>query len=724
MAVQERDVSALAMVAAVVLLQDGAPTEPDDVDHPFLVLHVALDGDDASSGLRKYSDGKGAGPLRTPQAALRRLREMKARDSKLRDHSIEILLSKGIWYLDAPLEVGPEDSGTPGHPLAIFGQDESLSGSDFRPVRSTVLSGGYRITGWRATKRDGHDVWVASAPEGDATHRAWTFRELFVNGERCPRARTPDHGCFAVAGVVAGDEARPWNEGVSALRIVPTDVARLVEGEPADVTLLSRWVESHCRVAALSPDRTTMRLLDKTVFKPDPGDLFNVESLSSLDQPGEWWLEESARLVWFVPRPGDDLERTVIVAPRLESLVHVFGSDDPARRVHDVLVSTIRFEGAEWWYPTPTDGTARASGSPQAAIDVPAAIQLHDAEHVRFRACEVTRCGTYGVAFGRGCQDDKVDHCWVHDLGGGGVKIGETSIPTGTAETSRIVVNSCELSDLGRVFHSAVGVWIGQSPDNRIEHCILRNLDYTGISIGWTWGYGPSHAGGNVVEGNEIGFIGARESGDGPLLSDMGGIYTLGTQDGTILRGNFIHDVAARTYGGWGIYFDEGSTHVEARDNVVLRTTHGGFHQHYGRENHVHHNLFAFGRDAALQRTRPEEHSSFTFDHNVVVVAASDAHELFAGDLRDGHFDFHENVYELADAAAARFAGGAFAAWQAAGRDRGSIVAPKDFVQSINIDGGPRIRQVCFAPNGSPIWTVLDPRTMAHNGISMVRDKD
>jgi hypothetical protein len=219
-------------------------------------------------------------------------------------------------------------------------------------------------------------------------------------------------------------------------------------------------------------------------------------------------------------------------------------------------------------------------------------------------------------------------------------------------------------------------------------------------------------------------FILALESGRHTNPENGNSYRTFAVWKPEAARANYIHDVAARTYGGWGIYFDEGSTHVEARDNVVLRTTHGGFHQHYGRENHVHHNLFAFGRDAALQRTRPEEHSSFTFDHNVVVVAASDAQELFAGDLRDGHFDFHENVYELANAAEARFAGGAFAAWQAAGRDRGSIVAPKDFVQSINIDGGPRIQQICIAPHGSPIWTVLDPKTMAHNGINLVRDKD
>jgi len=169
-------------------------------------------------------------------------------------------------------------------------------------------------------------------------------------------------------------------------------------------------------------------------------------------------------------------------------------------------------------------------------------------------------------------------------------------------------------------------------------------------------------------------------------------------------------------YGGWGIYFDEGSTHLEATQNVVLRTTHGGFHQHYGRENHVHHNLFAFGRDAQLQRSRPEEHTSFTFDHNVVAWKGG---ELLAGDLKDGHFDFHENVYEVGDAASARFAGAPFADWQKAGRDAKSLVAPLDLKDVTSQDRkGP---ETWSAPRESPLWTVVQP-PLDWRGLLLIRD--
>jgi hypothetical protein len=689
-----------AIVAAFLALQDATPEL--HVEAP-LEFFVAIDGDDTLDGLETKRGEPGCGPKRTLPAALKRLREMRGADPQLRERAATIRLGLGTWFLDAPLEIGPDDSGTSGHPLRIVGSAR-IGGVHGPVIKTTALSGGRRIDGWRAAKVHGIDAMVADVPDVGGT--PWRFRELFVGGRRCVRARHPDTGCLAIEGLVESDAAKPWTDGVTTIRVAPKDLAKLDGAAPADLTLMSRWVESHCRIETFDAATGVVKLRDKTVFKPDPGDLAYVESFAALDQPGEWWLDEKEKRVCYVPRRGEDLARDGAVAPFLSCLLRIVGEDAPSRRVHDVELSSLAFEGAEWWYPTPTDATApRASGSPQAAFDVPAAIELRNAEDVEIRDCEVARCGTYGIALGRGCKRDVIAQSKLRDLGGGGIKIGETAIPASDAETSDNSVSHSKIEDVGRIFHSAVGIWIGQSPRNHLQGDVVRGLYYTGISIGWTWGYGAANADGNVVEYCLIADVGKGGAGDGPILSDMGGIYTLGTQEGTVLRGNFIGEVAALRYGGWGIYFDEGTTHVEATENVVLHTTHGGFHQHYGRENHVHHNLFAWGRDAQLQRTRPEEHSSFTFDHNV--VAGGDG-ELFAGDLRDGHFDFHENVYEVVDAARARFAGKTFSEWQAAGRDKGSIVAPVDLEPAIGLGFDRQVRLGRVAPPESPIWMIFE----------------
>jgi len=43
-----------------------------------------------------------------------------------------------------------------------------------------------------------------------------------------------------------------------------------------------------------------------------------------------------------------------------------------------------------------------------------------------------------------------------------------------------------------------------------------------------------------------------------------------------------------------------------------------GFHQHYGRDNIIRNNIFAFIEISAIQVSRVEEHLSYTFTNNII----------------------------------------------------------------------------------------------------------
>lgn len=597
-------------------------------------LFVSPNGNDAWSGRMADPQAGGAdGPLATIGRACDLACTLK-RSGGL-DGPLTVWLRGGRYPLAGPLTFAPDDSG----PITYAAY------RDEKPI----LDAGERISGWRAEMTAGGPRWVVHLP--DAAAGRWYFRQLFVNGVRRPRARLPKRGFYWMESVPGINFSAALFDGSDSFCCAAGDIQAWRNLTDVEVVAYHYWIEERMPIASFDPATRTVRSSRYSMFalKDDVAERYAryiVENVyEALSEPGEWYLDRTTGDLSYIPLPGETPETVEVYAPRSEQLLRLVGDPNDEKYVEYLRFSGITFQHSEWRQPAGGGEDFERAGidyaaSPQAAYNIPGAIFLQGARDCAIEDCTIEHIGGYAVELAAGCSGNRIIGNEMADLGAGGVKMnGSDAAGPVQRRTGNNRVSDNHIHAGGRVFPSAVGILSIHSAGNIIVHNHIHDLYYTGISCGWVWGYAD-----NVSMLNHIAHNHIHDLGHG-LLSDMGGIYTLGMQPGTVLRGNVIHDIEKRNYGGWAIYLDEGSSHILVESNICYNTSSQCFHQHYGAENIIRNNVFAFGREGQASLSRAEQHNSFTFERNIVISRSQPAYAAgYAGQLEKKGFLSDLNV--------------------------------------------------------------------------------
>jgi len=634
------------------------------------MITVATDGNDAWSGRLPAANPEGTdGPFATLARARDEVRRLKAAGGLPSPLTVQV--RGGTYRLAQTLEFTPADSGTEAAPVTYAAY----------PGEKPVLSGGRTVTGWR---RGEGALWQADVPEARAG--TWVFHQLFVNGQRRTRARTPNTGYLYTQDVLAPFNHATWYaadiEAKSGFVFRDQDLRRWQGLDDALVVIYHSWTTSVHFITELDEAKHTVRLQPKSTWPIgywwEYNTRYHVENIpEALDQPGEWYLDRRRGLLSYWPLPGEDMATAEAVAPVVRQTLLNFRGDPAAGAfVEHLRVVGLAFQHTDAYIAPdmPLDQQGATERQPMVAAT--------GLRHAALENCEFAHAGENGLWLDRGCSDNTIRHCHLHDLGGSGVFIGPREYGEEPALlVQRNTLDNNWIHDGSNLFRGSQGVWIGKSSYNEVTHNEISDFHHLGISVGHSWGYAPSTAHHNLIAYNHVHHI------CNGFFSDGGGIYTLGISPGTVIRGNRVHDVVPTPLmpqGGTGIYHDEGSTGILDEDNIVYNVG-IPFHQHYGRENLARNNIFAFALRSPVTCARPEEHVSYTFEGNIVLSSAGQATSDHYNPMRC-QTEFRRNLYWDVSGKEPSFSGVTFAEWRATGRDQDSVIADPQFEDAARFD--------------------------------------
>ncbi|EME62709.1 right-handed parallel beta-helix repeat-containing protein [Amycolatopsis decaplanina] len=503
-------------------------------------------------------------PFATPKAAQKAVRAVTAEMTG----DVIVNFTAGVHHLEEPLafDDAAGDSGMNG--FRVLYQAHGYGTPDQAKVE---LSGGREITGWTSGDDCG---WTA--PIGDLLPR-----RLTVDGRPAARAAhtagLPGIVTKTGTGYVTDSvEPQSWPDP-SGLEFVypgvyPWSEARLavtsISGDASSTTItMAQPAFDHAKSLYDSKwygaggDGTWDGLAAPSVLE---------NNVAFLTEPGTFAVSRTDRdghILHYRPRPGEEIDKTGIVVPVLETLVS-------GRGVHDLVLRGFTFTDAAWSGPTRTGGYLHYHGNaryergdfqkvdlgadvgyvhvPAEPVQLPANVSLTSVSRVTVEGNHFTRLGA-GALLIEGGTDVAIRANVFDEISGSGI-----AVHAGT----RILIEDNLVHHIGTEYRGSPAVLVIESEETAVAHNEIHDVPHNGIVI-----TGGERAKNTQVLSNLV------ERSLGKLM-DGGGIYLSAPQGasfagGAMVRGNVIRDVL--TSYNFGLYTDYGAAWITVLGNIICR---------------------------------------------------------------------------------------------------------------------------------------------------------
>ncbi len=514
---------------------------------PAAVFFVSPKGSDRQAGTFKK-------PFATLERARDAVRALKNK-GRLPPGGATVFLRGGTYPVKQTFTLSAADSGSLGAPVVYRAwQDEK-----------PVFDGGFRVKGFRRVRDP--EVLSRLPPEArgqvrvaDLKARGFTdlapqkgygyglnnhtVRELYQDGAPLTVARWPNANELKIA------EVRDASN-----HVFTCGSDRLTHWRQAREVMASGywqhlWAGSTVPVKTVNAAAGTLTLEDKPGHEMTPGRPFHVLNLlEELDQPGEWYLDTQAGLLYLWPLKNPWFSEIVLSRwdrPFIE-----------AQGVQD-----LAFQGLVFQY-------GQQNG-----------LVLERCVNAVVAGCEIRRLGGTALT-ALGSANLKVYGNLLHTLGHTGMRVSGGNRKNLTP--GRLLIENNEVRDFGRLSRTYNPALLLEGCGARVAHNWFHRAPSSAMRI-----EGNEH----LIEYNQVDHV-VQES------DDQGGLDMYGDPSyrGVIIRFNRWQDIGGgeAPCGQAGVRFDDAISGLLVYGNLFERCsrgTFGGVQIHGGHNNIIDNNLF------------------------------------------------------------------------------------------------------------------------------------
>lgn len=486
--------------------------------------------------------------------------------------SVTVALAAGTYFLNRPLNFGPDDSAVLNYEIRYKSASPGAA----------ILSGAVPVPNWTLYNA-ALNIWSAPVPQSVVLNRdtKTMSRGFYINGKRAERAR------LSINPIESG------MPNLGAVTLSPNGGGYLVNlsgmsdwhnKKDIEIVALNAWSMIRCPLDSIAAHEIIVQPLcwDRVKNLPTAQYGFGLNwlenNLAFLSEPGQWYLDQAARKIYYKPRATENMSNMIGELAITEQLIVINGASN---LVFDGLV----FEKTNWYGYRNSDPdnpyvgyTPLQSGENSILRQEPrAAIEITKAQKISIENSQFKNLGGSALSVLGGSSDISIQHNEFVSVAATGLQVGsprEIRQTNPQIQNSKIMVQDNLFKDMANEFWDNASIMIFALRDSSIIHNEIANCPWSCLAIGWGWGKVDTYNRNVLIANNHI-HNGMQR------LFDGGGIYTNGkTQGGMEISTNVIEQIGNiglplcnKSYwskGFQGIYHDQGTNIYHDHDNLVM----------------------------------------------------------------------------------------------------------------------------------------------------------